>query len=68
MSFLNYLLGTTFGLSLIWVPILHIINKLDTSKQEVLEEKIKLNPSNYLWSHRRWKWTEEAEKYAHLMV
>ena len=25
MSFLNYLLGTTFGLSLIWVPILHIV-------------------------------------------
>ncbi len=24
MSFLNYLLGTTFGLSLIWVPLLHI--------------------------------------------
>ena len=25
MSFLNYLLGTTFGFSLIWVPLLHIL-------------------------------------------
>jgi cardiolipin synthase len=25
MSFLNYLLGTTFGFSFIWVPLLHIV-------------------------------------------
>jgi KDO2-lipid IV(A) lauroyltransferase len=35
---------------------------------EKIEGAIRKRPSNYLWSHRRWKWTEEAEKYAHLMV
>ena len=27
---------------------------------KVLEEKIKANPSNYLWSHRRWKYKYDA--------
>ena len=35
---------------------------------EKIEGSIRKRPSNYLWSHRRWKWTEEAEKYAHLMI
>jgi KDO2-lipid IV(A) lauroyltransferase len=35
---------------------------------KVLEEKIKLNPSNYLWSHRRWKYTYDAATHEHLLV
>lgn len=35
---------------------------------EKIEGAIRKRPSNYLWSHRRWKWTAEAEKYAHLMI
>jgi KDO2-lipid IV(A) lauroyltransferase len=34
----------------------------------VLEEKIKLNPSNYLWSHRRWKYTYDAAMHEQLIV
>ncbi len=33
-----------------------------------VEAAIKLKPSNYLWSHRRWKWEFEEEKYGHLLV
>lgn len=33
-----------------------------------VEEAIKLKPSNYLWSHRRWKWEFDPEKYGHLVV
>ncbi len=29
--------------------------------RDVLEETIKQNPSNYLWSHRRWKWGYQKE-------
>jgi hypothetical protein len=35
---------------------------------KVLEEKIKLNPSNYLWSHRRWKYTYDASMHEQLVV
>lgn len=35
---------------------------------KVLEDKIKLNPSNYLWSHRRWKYTYDAAIHAQLVV
>jgi len=35
---------------------------------KLLEERIKLEPANYLWSHRRWKYAYEAEKHAHLLV
>ncbi len=33
-----------------------------------VEEAIRLKPSNYLWSHRRWKWEFDQEKYGHLLV
>lgn len=35
---------------------------------KVLEEKIKQHPSNYLWSHRRWRYTYDAATYGHLLV
>jgi KDO2-lipid IV(A) lauroyltransferase len=35
---------------------------------KVLEDKIKLNPSNYLWSHRRWKYTYDAAIHVQLVV
>lgn len=35
---------------------------------KVLEEKIKANPSNYLWSHRRWRYTFDVQKHGKLLV
>ena len=35
---------------------------------KVLEEKIKENPSNYLWSHRRWKYTYDGALHENLLV
>lgn len=35
---------------------------------KLLEEKIKLNPSNYLWSHRRWKYNYDAALHEKLYV
>jgi KDO2-lipid IV(A) lauroyltransferase len=35
---------------------------------KVLEEKIKLHPSNYLWSHRRWKYNYDASIHEALVV
>ena len=35
---------------------------------KLLEEKIKLNPSNYLWSHRRWKYTFDPAVHSHLLI
>jgi KDO2-lipid IV(A) lauroyltransferase len=35
---------------------------------KVLEEKIKQNPSNYLWTHRRWRYTYDAAKHSKLVV
>ena len=35
---------------------------------KVLEEKIKQNPSNYLWTHRRWRYTYDAAKHSNLVV
>ena len=29
--------------------------------RDYLEEKISINPDNYLWSHRRWKWEYKNE-------
>jgi len=33
-----------------------------------VEECIRKNPSNYLWSHRRWKHQFDEEKYRHLVI
>jgi len=33
-----------------------------------VEAAIRLKPANYLWSHRRWKFTYDAQKHAHLVV
>jgi KDO2-lipid IV(A) lauroyltransferase len=35
---------------------------------KILEEKIKLEPANYLWSHRRFKYDYDASKHAALLV
>jgi KDO2-lipid IV(A) lauroyltransferase len=35
---------------------------------KLLEKKIKLNPSNYLWSHRRWKYTFDPIAHEKLLV
>ena len=35
---------------------------------EFIEARIKERPANYLWSHRRWKWEFEEEKYGHLVI
>jgi KDO2-lipid IV(A) lauroyltransferase len=33
-----------------------------------IEDAIRERPANYLWSHRRWKWTYDEKKHAHLVV
>lgn len=33
-----------------------------------IEEKIKLHPSNYLWSHKRWKYEYNEELYGDLTI
>jgi Kdo2-lipid IVA lauroyltransferase/acyltransferase len=33
-----------------------------------VEDCIRRNPSNYLWSHRRWKHEFSEEKYGHLVI
>ena len=35
---------------------------------KILEEKIKANPSNYLWSHRRWRHEYDANVHEKLVV
>jgi KDO2-lipid IV(A) lauroyltransferase len=34
----------------------------------ILEEKIKANPANYLWSHRRWRYEYDAAIHEKLLV
>lgn len=38
------------------------------SLAQLLEEKIKQHPANYLWSHKRWKHEYDEEKYKHLTI
>lgn len=33
-----------------------------------VEKAVRKTPSNYLWSHRRWKWEFNQEKHGHLMI
>ncbi len=35
---------------------------------EQVENAIRRRPSNYLWSHRRWKWEFDEEEYGDLVV
>ena len=35
---------------------------------KVLEEKIKQNPANYLWTHRRWRYPYDVNTHSHLVV
>jgi KDO2-lipid IV(A) lauroyltransferase len=35
---------------------------------KVLEEKVRQYPANYLWSHRRWKYTFDATVHENLLV
>ena len=35
---------------------------------KVLEDKIKMHPANYLWSHRRWKYTYDENVHGNLVV
>lgn len=35
---------------------------------EYIEARVKERPSNYLWSHRRWKFEYDEAKYGHLKI
>jgi KDO2-lipid IV(A) lauroyltransferase len=35
---------------------------------KILEEKIKANPANYLWSHRRWRYEYDASIHEKLFI
>jgi KDO2-lipid IV(A) lauroyltransferase len=36
--------------------------------RDFLEDQIRLRPSNYLWSHRRWKWEFDQTKHGNLYI
>lgn len=42
--------------------------QLTMSYVKILEEKIKLNPANYLWSHKRWKFEFDEQVHGKLVV
>jgi KDO2-lipid IV(A) lauroyltransferase len=33
-----------------------------------VEQAVKLKPANYLWSHRRWKWSFDQSKHGSLEI
>lgn len=33
-----------------------------------IEQAVQDHPSNYLWTHRRWKWPFDPEKHQHLVI
>ncbi len=41
--------------------------ELTVQLKNLIEEAIRKNPSNYLWSHRRWKW-EYKQEYEKLVI
>lgn len=41
--------------------------ELTLKYRDFLEQSIREQPANYLWSHRRWKW-EYKNEYAHLWI
>jgi KDO2-lipid IV(A) lauroyltransferase len=42
--------------------------QLTAAYVKLVEEKIKQHPSNYLWSHRRWRYEFDAQKHSKLLV
>jgi lauroyl/myristoyl acyltransferase len=48
-------------------PDMTIVDVFSTLERAI-EEKIKLEPANYLWSHRRFKYEYDAAKHAALLV
>lgn len=42
--------------------------QLTAAYVKTVEEKIKLRPANYLWSHRRWRYEFDAQKHSKLLV
>ena len=42
--------------------------QLTAAYVRMLEEKIKQNPANYLWSHKRWKYEYDPKQHAPLVV
>ena len=42
--------------------------KLTEMFAERIEKAVRERPANYLWSHRRWKYEFDPEKYGHLVV
>jgi KDO2-lipid IV(A) lauroyltransferase len=42
--------------------------QITKSMMNFIEDSIRKQPANYLWSHRRWKYEFDAEKYAKMVV
>lgn len=42
--------------------------KITKDYRDFVEQQIRLRPTNFLWSHKRWKHTYSQEKYGHLNI